>query len=311
MEKILITGCSGFLSYYLTRELSSDQIQILGLTEENFSSDEYEVLKTDIRDGERIGKIIKEYNPDKIFHLAAISNVGLSWKNPSLTYEVNFIGSSNILESASKYSPSAKIILMSSAEVYSGITKGLLSERSKTSPDNPYALSKLGMEMAADLYIKARDMDIIKIRSFNFTGPGQNISFVSSDFAMQIAEIEAGKKEPVIKVGNLSAERDFSDVRDISRYLSVLGRSGKSGEIYNLCSGRAYKISDILNKLLALSTSNIKVEVESDRYRPIDKPLLAGDNSKIVKGFGLTPGYDLKMTLKDLLDHSRKKTSGK
>ncbi len=309
MEKILITGCSGFLSSYLSRGLSSDQTKILGITEEDFSSDEYEVIKTDIRDRAGIENIIKDFSPDKIYHLAAISNVGFSWKNPALTYEVNFIGSSNILESASKYSPKARIILMSSAEVYSSIKEGSLSERSETSPDNPYSLSKLAMEMAADLYISSKNMDVIKIRSFNFTGPGQNISFVSSDFAAQIAAIEAGKREPVIKVGNLSAERVFSDVRDISRYLSVLGRSGKSSEIYNICSGRVYKISDMLNILLELSTSEIRVEVEPERYRPVDKPLLAGDNSKIVMGFGLKPEYDLEMTLRDLLDHTRKNTN--
>ncbi|MEN8222934.1 MAG: GDP-mannose 4,6-dehydratase [Acidobacteriota bacterium] len=305
MEKILITGCSGFLASYLTKKLSSDKTEILGITEEDFSSEKYRVIKADIRDRTGIENIIREFTPDKIYHLAAISNVGFSWKNPGLTYEVNFIGSSNILESAAKYSPSARIILMSSAEVYSGVTGGLLKEDSKTSPDNPYALSKLAMEMAADLYINSKNMDIIKIRSFNFTGPGQNVSFVSSDFAAQVALIEKGKRDPVIKVGNLSAERDFSDVRDIARFLSVLGREGKSGETYNLCSGRAYSISDMLNTLLELSDSNIRVEVEKERYRPVDKPLLAGDNSKIRNELGLVPQYDIKQTLSDLLEFSR------
>ncbi len=306
MDKVLITGCSGFLSSYLTKELNSDRTKILGITEENFHSDEYEVIKTDIRDAAGIERIIKEFNPDKIFHLAAISNVGYSWINPGLTYEINLIGSSNVLESASKYSPSARIILMSSAEVYSRITNGKLSEESETSPDNPYALSKLAMEMAADLYINSKNMDIIKIRAFNFTGPGQNDSFVSPDFAKQIAGIERLERDPVIKVGNLTAERDFSDVRDISRFLSVIGRSGKSGEIYNLCSGKVYKISDILNSLLELSTKDIKIEIEQNRHRPVDKPYLAGDNSKILDEFGLKPEYDMKMTLSDLLIYSRK-----
>jgi len=306
MQKVLITGCSGFLASYLVKELDIENLRILGITEEeDYISEDFEVITADIRDKTKIKSIISEFSPDFIYHLAAISNVGFSWQNPGLTYEVNFIGSSNLLESAFEYSPDARIILMSSAEVYAKKKRGLLSETSKISPNNPYALSKLAMEMAADLYVNSRNMEIIKIRSFNFTGPGQNISFVSSDFSYQIAQIEKGKKDPVIKVGNLSAKRDFSDVRDIARYISVIGRKGESGEIYNTCSGSVYSISDMLNILLELSTSDIRVEVEKERLRPVDKPILAGDNSKIKSRLGLKPEYDMRMTLADLLEHSR------
>ena len=306
MDNILITGCSGLLASFLIRELRSDDVKILGLTEvDNFHSNEFEVVTADIRDKDRTGNIIKDFSPDYIFHLAAISNVGFSWKEPGLTYEVNFIGSSNLLESTAKYSPGARIILMSSAEVYSNITEGKLSESSVTYPDNPYALSKLAMEMAANFYITSMNMEIIKIRSFNFTGPGQNISFVLSDFSRQIAQIEKGKQESVIKVGNLSAKRDFSDVRDIARYLSVISKEGKRGEIYNTCSGNVYSISDMLNILLELSSAEIRIEVDKDKFRPVDKPLLAGDNTKIKNEFGLKPEYDLRKTLADLLEYAR------
>lgn len=306
MDKVLITGCSGFLASYLTKELDSDDIKILGITEErDYSSKDFDVINVDIRDRERIEKIVREFTPDYIFHLAAISNVGFSWKDPGLTYEVNLIGSSNLLESTAKYSEGSRVILMSSAEVYSKITGGKLSESSGTSPDSPYALSKLAMEMAADLYINSSNMEIIKIRSFNFTGPGQNSSFVSSDFSRQIAQIEKGKQEPVIKVGNLSAKRDFSDVRDIARYLSVISKEGKGGEVYNTCSGSVYSISDMLDILLDLSSSDIRVEVDKGKFRPIDKPLLAGDNTKIKNEFGLNPEYELKKTLADLLEYAR------
>ncbi len=306
MQKVLITGCSGFLADYLVRELNNENTKILGITEEeDYTSKDFEVINADIRDKVKIKESVNKFSPDLIYHLAAISNVGFSWQNPGLTYEVNFIGSSNLLESAFECSPDARIVLMSSAEVYSKINNGSLSETSGTSPNNPYALSKLAMEMAADLYVNSRNMDIIKIRSFNFTGPGQNISFVTSDFSYQIAQIEKGMKDPIIKVGNLSAKRDFSDVRDIARYISVIGSEGDSSEIYNTCSGNVYSISDILNILLELSTSEIKIEVEKERLRPVDKPLLAGDNSKIKNRFGLEPEFELKTTLADILEHSR------
>ncbi len=306
MKNVLITGCSGFLSSYLINELEKDNNRILGLTEDkSFTSDRFEVIYADIRDKDKIADTIKNFSPEIIYHLAAVSNVGFSWKNPQLTYEINFIGSSNLFEAANKYSPYVKIILMSSAEVYSKIKFGKLSEESATSPNSPYALSKLAMEMAGDLY--KSDMSIVKVRSFNFTGPGQNISFVSPDFASQIVKIEKGLTEPIIKVGNLSAKRDFSDVRDIARYLTVIGREGISGEIYNTCSGDVYSISEILKIMLGFSYAEIKVVVEEGRLRPVDKPLLAGDNSKIKNEFGLEPKYDLKNTLLDIMDFYRTK----
>jgi len=304
MKNVLITGCSGFLSSYLIKELKK-KYRIVGMTEDhNFNSDEFEVVYADIRDKDKIADTLKNFSPEIIYHLAAISNVGFSWKNPGLTYDINFIGSSNLFEAVAKYSPHAKIILMSSAEVYSK-KNGKLSEKSGTSPSNPYALSKLAMEMAGDLYISG--MSIIKIRSFNFTGPGQNVSFVSPDFASQIAGIEKGLREPIIKVGNLSAKRDFSDVRDIARYLTVIGSEGKKGEIYNTCSGDVYSISEILKIMLGFSSAKIKVVIEKDRFRPVDKPLLAGDNYKIKNEFGLEPRYDLKDTLFDILEYYRTK----
>jgi len=305
MERVLITGCSGFLASHLTADLKNAGAEILGVTEENYTTGEYRVQRADIREGVEMERIVKDFLPRKIYHLAAVSNVGFSWKNPSLTYEVNLIGSSNLLEAAKKYSPEARIILMSSAEVYAPQARGKLTEKSDLAPDNPYALSKLAMEMAADLIIRSEGMDIIKVRSFNFTGPGQNKSFVAPDFASQIAAIEMGKSDPVIRVGNLSAVRDFSDVRDISRYLRSLAESGRQGEVYNLCSGHAYSISDILNTLLRLSRAEIRVEVEQSRYRPVDKPYLAGDPSKIRDEMGLVPAYDLEKTLSDLLDLCR------
>lgn len=307
MKKIMITGCSGFLASYLVKCLKKGSSpKIYGITEvKNFSSEEMEVFTVDIRDRDEVFGIMDRIKPDLIFHLAAISNVGFSWKNQKLTYEVNFIGSSNLLEAASAYSPDVRIILMSTAELYGIENKGIINEMSETGFMNPYALSKMAMEMAGDLYQRTKGMNIIKVRSFNFIGPGQDTKFVSSDFAWQIANIEKGKGEKIIKVGNLSAERDFSDVRDIARYMTVIGEEGKIGSIYNLCSGNVYSIKNILDILLEFSNEEIKVEVNEDRFRPVDIPALAGDNGLIRNEFGLSPEYPIKQTLKDTLDHWR------
>ena len=215
---------------------------IMGMTEqESFRSDRMQVFHIDIRDKDKVMEMVSEAKPDIVAHLAAISNVWLSWRNQKLTYEVNFIGSSNLLEAIGHYSKDARILLMSSAEVY-GARRETLTEDTPANVKNPYSLSKFAMELLGDLYVVSRHLQVVKVRSFNFTGPGQEMHFVCSDFAHQIAEIEKGNRDPVIRVGNLSAIRDFSDVRDIARYLAVLAEHGESGETYNLCSGKTYSI---------------------------------------------------------------------
>jgi len=308
MSRIIITGCSGFLASYLVKELQSDKNhEIFGITDlaESNLSDVARVFHTDIREQQTLFNLVKELKPELIFHLAAISNVGFSWRNQALTYEVNIIGSTNLMEAIAKHAPHARLILMGSAEVYGANHSRKIRENSPVAIRNPYSLSKLAMEMVADLYINSKKMEIIKVRSFNFTGPGQDKKFVASDFASQIAEIEMGNRDPVLKVGNLSAVRDFSDVRDIARYLLQVSRSGEPGDIYNLCSGRSYRIKEVLDLLLKLAETEIKIEVDSKKFRPVDIPILAGDNSLLKNKFGLTPNFKIQQTLQDLLQFWR------
>lgn len=307
MSRILVTGCSGFLASYLIKQLTKGQYDdISGITEiTTFTSDEFKVFHVDIRERNEVFELIQSLKPDVIFHLAAISNVGFSWKNQKLTYEVNFIGSSNIIEAVDLYSPESRIILMGSAELYGDCGQGPIDEKCNISAKNPYALSKLAMEMVGDLYINSRDLDIIKIRSFNFTGPGQEVKFVCSDFAFQIAMIEKGKKDPVIKVGNLTAVRDISDVRDIARYLSVIARKGRSGDVYNLGSGFSFSIKEILDILLSCSEVEIEVFEDSEKLRPVDIPVLTCDCTLIRNRFGCRPAYTIQQTLRDILNYWR------
>jgi GDP-4-dehydro-6-deoxy-D-mannose reductase len=309
-KKILITGCSGFLGSHLIDTLEKEKDLILsGITEvTDYTSSKLRVYHVDIRDRQKVFEAVEAIQPELVFHLAAIANVFFAWKHQQMTYQVNFIGSSNILEAISEISPHSRVLLMSSAELY-GNCRGKPCKETDlvSSPGNPYSLSKYAMEMLGNLYRQAKDMDIVTVRSFNFTGPGQSIQFVASDFSYQIAEIEKGKREPVMRVGNLSALRDVSDVRDIARYLTIIARQGENGGIYNLCSGKFYSIKDILDMLLSFSTKEIKIIVDEEKFRLVDIPKLWGDPSLIKEKFNLEPQYEIKQTLLDLLNYWRER----
>ncbi len=307
-KKVLITGCSGFLAAHLMDALLKEKHPIIsGITEvPNYQSPRMTVYHVDLSQRDKVFDAIKTIRPDMVFHLAAIANVGFSWAHQELTYQVNFIGTSNLLEALYEFSPTCRILLMSSAELYGNAKLTPYNESDPIAPPmNPYALSKLAMEMLGDLYAKAMKMDIIKIRAFNFTGPAQDRKFMASDFSSQIAEIEKGLREPVIRTGNLSAVRDISDVRDIARYLTVIANKGQSCSVYNLCSGFSYAIQQILDMLLSFSTQKIAITVDSDKIRPSDVPVLSGDNTLIQRTFQLEPEYQIQQTLLDLLNYWR------
>jgi GDP-4-dehydro-6-deoxy-D-mannose reductase len=307
MTRVLITGCSGFLAGYLINDLKKKPDHLIyGLTEiENIKIPGCSVFQVDIRNQEQVRALVEDLKPDIVYHLAAISNVGFSWKNQRETYEVNIIGSSNLIEAVNLFFPNARIILLSSAELYGKSSRDKIDEKTPVVIGNPYALSKYAMEMVGDLYTDSRKMDIIKIRAFNFTGPGQNHDFVCSDFAYQIACIESGQVKPEIRVGNLAAVRDISDVRDVTRYLLAISERGKSGKVYNLCSGKARSIKEILRILLSFSKTRIDIIKDPVKFRPVDTPVLEGNCTLIRQEFGLSPRFDLEQTLFDILAYWR------
>jgi GDP-4-dehydro-6-deoxy-D-mannose reductase len=307
MNRVLVTGCSGFLASHLLKLLQRDgKSKIFGITEvPGFGYPQVEVCQVDIRRRDDMIHLLEYIRPDITFHLAAVTNVGFAWKNPYLNYEDNFFGSSNLLEGILPVAPHSRLVLMSSAEVYRSDGETPINEAAPTQSQNPYALSKLVMEMLGDLYWKTHGLNVCKLRAFNFTGPGQDKKFVASDFASQIAAIEKGKQEAVIRVGNLAAIRDFSDVRDIARYVQAIGQRGKGGEVYNLCSGRSYSINKILEVLLSQAKKPIHVEVDACKFRPLDNPQINGDPSRIQAEFGLRPEIAMEKTLLDLLNYWR------
>lgn len=318
MSRVLVTGCSGFLaSHLLPRLLAAGTNQVFGITEvPGFTYADVEVFQVDIRRRLDIAQMLEIIRPDVTYHLAAVANVGFTWKNPELTYEVNFMGTSNLLEALQASAPDSRLLLMSSAEVYRAVPPGAggagsepFRESSPTAPQSPYALSKLAMEMLGDLYGRAFAMKACMVRAFNFTGPGQDRRFVASDFACQVARIERGEAAPVIRVGNLEAERDFSDVRDVARWLPVIAAGARPGEVVNACSGQVVSIRRILDILLAAARVPIRVETDPARFRPLDNPALRGDPGRLRARFGLRPEFPLERTLGDLLEHWRGRTA--
>ena len=312
-EPVLIIGAAGFVGGHLLAYLSGmDRLDVCAtkLQAESISVDGYpsvSVFDMDIMDKSSIDKVIQTVNPKKIIHLAAQSSVALSWVQPSLTVSINIAGTLNVLESVREFAPDCRILLIGSSEQYGKISPDQLpvKETAITYPDNPYAISKAAQEMFANLYVKSYRMDIVLTRSFNHIGPGQSPIFVVADFARQIAEIEKGVRLPVIKTGNLSAKRDFTDVRDIVRGYWLLLEKGKTGETYNVGRGKSFDIDRLLKDLMNMSQVDISVEADPAKARPSDVPEIVADISKIQRDTMWSPLIDLQVSLSDTIDYWR------
>jgi GDP-4-dehydro-6-deoxy-D-mannose reductase len=305
-KKCLITGVSGFVGQHLTSILLEKGHTVYGFDRSSKDIPEVNQKKIDILDQKAVEELILEIKPDYIFHLAAQSSVKSSWDNPEQTKAVNVQGTKNIFDAilTANISDSCKILVVSSAEIYGVPKEDLIKETDQLNPVNPYGESRLEQEQLIEEYLK-KGLNIVITRSFPHTGPLQLPIFVCSSFAQQVALIESGKQEPILDVGNLSAVRDFSDVRDVVKAYCTLLFEDKKG-VFNVCSGKGVSIEDILKMLVEMSGTEIKVQVNPDKFRPNDIPSLVGDNSLIVKETGWKPEIELKNTLTDLLNYWRK-----
>jgi len=309
--KAFISGLTGFVGKYLYDFLRENNIEVYGTSyPEKPSPHEKNIFHIDIRKSRGLSQLIERIKPELIFHLAAISNVHISWKRRKLTMETNIMGTLNLLEAVRKFSPQSKVLLVGSSDIYgySAKERKLLKEEDNSIPINPYGVSKSCQEILGKFYSSVEEIWIIMTRSFNHTGPGQSPLFVCSDWAKQIAEIEKGLRKPVLKVGNLESIRDFSDVRDVVRAYFLLIQKGKKGEIYNICSGKAYSLHKILNILISYSKVPINVEIDRKKLRKTDFPFLAGDNTKLISHTGWKPLIKIEKTLLDLLNYWRERT---
>lgn len=308
--KALVIGAGGFVGGYLISELYGRGMEVCAtkLPHENInfygsSKAVFETAELDILEESSIKELLLRFRPDYIFHLAAQSSVAVSWKKPALTVDINIKGCINLLEAVRAAEISPRILFIGSSEEYGYAANRPepVDESVRPEPANIYAVSKLTQNMIGELYCKAYGMDIISVRAFNHIGPGQIPQFVVADFCYQASEIAKGNREPVIRVGNLAAKRDFTDVRDIVRAYALLAEKGKSGETYNVGSGQAVSIQSVLHKIIELSGADIQIEIDKDRFRPVDVPFIEADVSKLKNDTGWERLISLEATIKEIL----------
>lgn len=309
MKKGLVIGAAGFVGSYLINEMHENEMEIYAtkLPHEKLETSYAKVYDLDIMDKEAIVALLFEVRPDYIFHLAAQSSVGLAWKNPGLTVDVNIKGSLNVMDAVRELFYKPRLLMIGSGEEYGHIRSDEtpITEDNLLRPGNIYAATKACQNMIGSIYSKAYDMELILVRAFNHIGPGQAPLFVVSDFCKQVAEIEKGEREPVMRVGNLAARRDFTDVRDVVRAYVKLIQLGQPGETYNVGSGNAQAIQDILDMIISQSNAKIKVEIDPNKLRPVDVPIIEADISKLNALTGWKPQIPLKQTIQETLDYWR------
>ncbi|MFC2108307.1 GDP-mannose 4,6-dehydratase [Candidatus Bipolaricaulota bacterium] len=312
MTKALITGIKGFAGSHLAELLLAQGYCVAGLDHAldvapsiEHIRDSLELCECDLRDSGRLNEVVSLTKPDEIYHLAAIAHVPTSYRDVRLTFDVNLNGSLSLFEAVRSADWDIKILYVGSASEYGDVREEEIpiDEDVLLRPVDPYSASKASADLLAYQYFRSFDMHIVRVRPFNHIGPRQSPEYVVSSFAKQIAEIDKSLKAPVMIVGNLEARRDFTDVRDMVRGYWFALQKGEPGEAYNICSGKAISIREVVNRLLKLSEKEIKIEQDVKRLRPADIPLLLGDSAKFRETTGWRLDIRFEKTLKDTLDY--------
>jgi len=259
--------------------------------------------RVDIRKADDVRSVVRDFHPTEIYHLAGVSSIALSWSNPSLTFEVNVVGTFNILEAGMGLPVPPRILNVSTAQVYAP-SASVLTESSLVGPDDPYSASKAMSELLSVQYRKSVSGGVITARSFNHSGPGQRPDFVLSSIAKQFAELEH-QPAPQLLVGNIDVERDFTDVRDVVRGYKALVEKARVGEVYNVCSGFGVRLADVIGKFAAISGRSVTLEIDPARLRPGEVLKVVGDSTKIQTEIGWIPHIPLERTIQDLLGYWR------
>ncbi len=312
--RVLITGAGGFVGFHLAAHLAAAQPETLLLGTTLYPAERvhlalHEKRRIDLKDYAKVRALLADFQPAAIYHLAAQAFVPRSFEDPWETLENNIRAQLNIIRACLELDLAPRILVVSSAEIYGAVSPAQLplDELSAIRPTNPYSVSKVTQDMLALQYHLSHDLPIMRARPFNHIGPGQNQRFVAPAFAMQIAQIEADKREAVIYVGNLEAKRDFTDVRDIVRAYRMIIHSGIPGQAYNVASAKAFSIRQLLDSLLSLSDREIETRVDPERLRPVDVPEIRGDASKLRRDTGWQTSFTFADTLSDVLEDCRQR----
>ena len=316
MKKVLITGIAGFAGSHLAELLLSKGLEVHGMRRPRTKMDHIESIANrlhltdaDLLDSHSLYSTISRIKPDYIFHLAAQSFVPTSWVSPSVTLEVNIVGSANLFEAVRQANIDPVIQIACSSEEYGMVhdNEVPIKETNPLRPLSPYAVSKVAMDYLGYQYHQSYGVRVVRTRGFNHTGPRRGDTFAESNFAKQIALIEKGKQEPVVHVGNVDAKRDYTDVRDMVKGYLLAVEKCDPGDVYNICTGSTVKIADVLKLLLSYSKIKVEIKEDPDRMRPSDVPILLGDNSKFVAKTGWKPEIVFEKTMEDLLNYWRER----
>ncbi len=314
--RALITGITGFAGSHLAEYILANHpdTEVYGIMRwrsrtENIQEIEerIQLIECDLRDATSVKALLGRVRPDKVFHLAAQSYVPSSWNAPAESLTTNVLGQLNIFEAIRELEIEPSIQVACSSEEYGLVHEDELpiKEANPLRPLSPYAVSKIGQDYLGYQYHKSFGLKVVRTRAFNHDGPRRGEVFVSSNFAKQLIEVEKGKKPAVLHVGNLEARRDFTDVRDVVRGYWLATERCEEGEVYNVCSGKAYSIQEVLDRLIELSGVQVKVETDPSRLRPSDVPVLLGDYTKFKKATGWEPEIPYDKTLADMLEYWR------
>lgn len=315
MRRVLVTGVTGFAgSHLVDYMLERGDCEIYGIQRwrsrtENIEhfADRISLLECDLRDATSTRDTLEKVRPDWIFHLAAQSFVPTSWLAPTESLTTNVLAQVNLFEAVRHIGLECRIQLACSSEEYGMVypDEVPIKETNPLRPLSPYAVSKVAQDMLGYQYWMSWKVDAVRTRGFNHEGPRRGPVFVASDFAKQIADIEKGRKKPVLHVGNLEAQRDFTDVRDMVKAYWLALEKCEPGEVYNICRGEAWSIQKVLDMLLGMTKAKIEVKQDPARLRPSDVPILLGDNSKFVEATGWQPTIPFEKTLEDMLEYWR------
>ncbi len=302
MKKALITGSQGFVGHYLRQELENNGYEVTGLDLQAGEG----VVAADLLNAEQVREIVAQVNPDAVFHLAGQASVAKSWSIPQKTVEINVVAAINLMEAVRAVNPACRMVMVGSSDQYGnlGAAGSKVTEDLATNPQTPYAVSKMAQEEMARVYVRAYGMNICMTRSFNHGGAGQRKGFLIPDFASGVVAVERGEAS-CLRVGNLTARRDFTHVRDIVRAYRLIAEKGRSGEVYNVGSGITYSAQEILDKLCALANCPIPVEQDPAKMRPSDTPVICCDHSKLTECTGWEQEISMDEILREVLNDWR------